>query len=54
MSDAARLCDAVEAVSEELWNLNVFMHDHVETAFEERETASAVTRLLERHGFEVG
>lgn len=53
MSDAARLCDAVEAVSEELWNLNVFMHDHVETAFEERETASAVTHLLERHGFEV-
>ena len=53
MSDAARLCDAVEAVSEELWNLNVFMHDHVETAFEERAAASAVTRLLERHGFEV-
>jgi amidohydrolase len=53
VSDAARLCDAVEAVSEELWNLNVFMHDHVETAFEERAAASAVTRLLERHGFEV-
>jgi amidohydrolase len=43
----------VEAVSEELWNLNVFMHDHVETAFEEREAAGAITRLLEQHGFEV-
>jgi amidohydrolase len=53
VNDAARLRDAVEAVSEELWNLNVFMHDHVETAFEEHETATAVTRLLERHGFEV-
>jgi amidohydrolase len=53
VSNAEHLRDAVHAVSDELWDLNVFMHDHVETAFEEHAAAAAVTGLLERHGFEV-
>lgn len=53
MSDTALIRDAVTAVLDELWDLNVFMHDHVETAFEEREAAAALGGLLERHGFEV-
>jgi amidohydrolase len=51
--DAARVRGAVRAVSGDLWDLNVFMHGHVETAFEEHQAAAAVTGLLERHGFEV-
>jgi amidohydrolase len=51
--DAARVRDAVRAASPELRDLSVFMHDHVETAFEEHQAAAAVTGLLERHGFEV-
>lgn len=53
VSDAEDLCGAVRAVSDELWDLNVFMHDHVETAFEEHGAAAEITGLLERHGFEV-